>query len=837
MTIGFPPRHVPFGLPGSLGATLAALLLLAWPTYGSAVGIDVSTPGLAPLKAYWPRGATLTEDQMLRMQGENLTGANVILVIRVDDHLSTSYASRLNVEQVIPPGPFNLAVQVAGQKTASGRTLDHTNIRHLALFTGKGTDKLRFDHLEFETPEQLPAGAYGWDLGPEGTALWPGFKKLTPASPELAGAKLRGLNRPSGDALIRDGIQGIRTIRLPLPAGDWKITLWTRDQGEWEYLPHPLQRRITAQGRTVWEQSLNAGQWIERVYLAGRNREAVADGDAWETIGQRRSGEIRFRAEVIDGTLNLELAGDKPAATFLSGILAEPMRDGPSVADQVAGQRAEWFRETWRSPDSEIRIARGFEILPLATRSAGAWPGTLPKAAPVGITSGKGQWVNLDFMVASPISSSKPKVSVNAGGPKGKPFPVQTRFGHWRFQREDGASTLLVARADHLRGDLEGMRLRSGVPRRVNLRVWVPPDTPAGEYVGALNIHTGILEASQTFTIRVLDARLPEPDRPVGVYLDAPPHLVWFPEYRDARLQQQACDMQLLHELGLTGIAPPMVTPDARGRQEFLGDLQRARDAGFNTPAFAYAPVKRLVRGLGEQKAAEVLLEIESEILARNLIPPIWAIADEPGAPHNHQKNPLELARTLRAEFPKIRLAGQLNRPRDRKYLDAFDTVLINHGFGADLATVSKLKKRGLETWLYNIPRMRLAAGFFNWRTGAQGYLQWHGRMPTADPFDPTDGREDDFQFLYPAKTVCAANPDLDGRLLQITEGITDLRWLLWLESKAPSDPNAQWILEILRDRIPTDWKSLKTLPDEAADEWRAMIQSLARKLDSRQDD
>lgn len=813
---------------------LAALLVLAWPPPVFAVDIDVSTPGLAPLKAYWPRGAALTEDQMLRVKGENLTGTNVILVIRIDDNKSSSYASRLNLEQVIPPGPFNLAVQVAGQKTASGRPLDHTNIRHLALFTGKGTDKLRFDHLEFEEPEQLPAGATGWDLGPDGAALWPGFRKLTPESPELAGAKLRALNRASGDALIRDGIQGIRSIRLPLPDGNWKITLWTRDQGEWEYLPHPLQRRIKAQGKTVWEQLLNAEQWIDQIYLAGRNREAIADGDVWATIGQRRSGEIRFQAEASDGGLSIELAGDKPAATFLAGILAEPIGDGPSVADQVADKRAEWFRDTWRSPDSKVRIARGFEIIPVATRSAGAWPEALPEPVPAQIISGKGQWVNLDFLLASPVSSSQPEISVDAGGPEASPFPVQTRFGHWRFQREDGASTLLVARADHLRGDLEHLRLRSGVPRRLNVRIWIPPDTPAGDYVGTLKIHTGILETSQTFTVRVLAAELPAPDRPIGVYLDAPPHLVWFPEYREARLRQQTCDMELLNELGLTGIAPPMVTPDARGRQEFLGDLQRARDAGFTSPAFAYAPVKRLVRGLGEQKAAETLLEIEGEILARSLTSPIWAIADEPGAPHNHQKNPLELAKTLRGAFPNIRLAGQLNRPRDRKYLEAFDTVLINHGFGADLATVTKLKKRGLETWFYNIPRMRLAAGFFNWRTGAQGYLQWHGRMPTADPFDPTDGREDDFQFLYPAETICADTPDLDGRLLQITEGITDLRWLLWLEHEARSDPNAQWVLEILRDRIPTDWESLKALPPEAAGQWRAMIQSHAGKLDAR---
>ena len=67
-------------------------------------------------------------------------------------------------------------------------------------------------------------------------------------------------------------------------------------------------------------------------------------------------------------------------------------------------------------------------------------------------------------------------------------------------------------------------------------------------------------------------------------------------------------------------------------------------------------------------------------------------------------------------------------------------------------------------------------AGFNLWRSGAKGYLQWHARMPTADPFDPSDGREDDVQFLLPHIVPCPEIQDVDRGLFELAEGIVDLR-------------------------------------------------------------
>ncbi|TMO20768.1 hypothetical protein CWC28_21840, partial [Pseudoalteromonas sp. S4492] len=115
--------------------------------------------------------------------------------------------------------------------------------------------------------------------------------------------------------------------------------------------------------------------------------------------------------------------------------------------------------------------------------------------------------------------------------------------------------------------------------------------------------------------------------------------------------------------------------------------------------------------------------------------------------------------------------------------------------------------KNNRNVWLYNMPNPRLAAGFFLWKSGADGYLHWHGRMPTADPFDPTDGREGDVIYMYPWVGSCPSTMTIHQRLLTLQEAVTDLRWMLWLEAEAAVDSKAQELVEQISRKIPGHWK------------------------------
>ena len=208
---------------------------------------------------------------------------------------------------------------------------------------------------------------------------------------------------------------------------------------------------------------------------------------------------------------------------------------------------------------------------------------------------------------------------------------------------------------------------------------------------------------------------------------------------------------------------------------------------------------------------------------------PVWSIADEPGNPDQTPDGLANLAALLRAGAPGVRLGGQFNDPRDLKFANVVDVALINQGYGVDAGQIARLRGLGRDVWLYNTGQPRFTAGLWLWATGASRYLQWHARMPTADPFDPTDGREGDVQIFPPAPTVCPARPDVHVDLLEMAEGLVDQRWLAWLDGRA--EPSARALARRIRAEIPADWDGAAKDGVTRARAAREAIIALAREL------
>ncbi|MGL5265536.1 MAG: hypothetical protein ACRC9E_04780, partial [Plesiomonas shigelloides] len=326
-------------------------------------------------------------------------------------------------------------------------------------------------------------------------------------------------------------------------------------------------------------------------------------------------------------------------------------------------------------------------------------------------------------------------------------LPTELRWGQWHWVREPAQGHQLHASASYLRTDLDSVPLTPASPRYLHLVISVPEGTPAGDYQATLQLQIGEQRYTYPLQIQVLALQLPDVPIPVGVYLDAAPHLNWFDAEQATR--QSACDLRWLANIGLSIPAPALATPDDQNTARFERDLRAAMQSNRYLPLLAYTPLKRLRDNLGNKAAIMHIAEVEREnpqVLA-------WSLADE--ADSGQIPNLLSFALELRARVPDIQLAGQLNHPSQTALLPALSLVLINDGFGASAHNIAQWQKEGKKVWLYNLGASRLAAGFYLWRSGAQGYLQWHARMPTADPLNPVDGREADFQFLYPPLNVC----------------------------------------------------------------------------------
>ena len=186
------------------------------------------------------------------------------------------------------------------------------------------------------------------------------------------------------------------------------------------------------------------------------------------------------------------------------------------------------------------------------------------------------------------------------------------------------------------------------------------------------------------------------------------------------------------------------------------------------------------------------------------------------------------------------KVAGHLNNPNQKTLIKELDLILINHGFGINKAEVEEIHRMktpnsstSKQVWLYNMPDFRLAAGAFLWHSNADAYVQWHGRMPTANPYDPTDGREADYQFFYPQPTACMASPDVDKALFELAMGQYELRWYGWLEQQAEQmkHPKAKTLKAKIERALGDDWQQAQKISHFKLDQWREQIITLAQTL------
>jgi len=724
----------------------------------------------------------------LVLRGENRGTAPALLVLRVDDRPGAPYHDRANVERLVPPGPFTLRLRLPLLTTPRGRAIEPAALR-LAIADARDSG-MRLSALTIEGAPELPQGVQGWSFAPEGSAPLSGMASVATNAPGLSGINPRHVRRPGEDPILARGMVGVTRFATALPAGEWNITLWTEDAGEWETLPAVLEQRIRINGRDVVLFRRSQEEWAMQRYFAGREIEATES--PWPALGDRRGGRVEARIRLAPGEdLVVELAGHPQAATHLAALLAEPGTEGRAAMEALREAR---FAESW----------------PVLRRPSAQTSARLTLAGPGETLAAPGSVVALRFTATGPAQTLTPEWSW-----RGEALPLRALWGQWRWRRPAPETPGLVLSAAHLRADAERVPVPANLPREITALVTIPPGTPPGER--RLHLKAGGAMAEARLTI--LPVTRPAPGQRVGVFLDIAPHLA-----RAHAAHQAACDLETLRGLGLDLIAPPLATPP--DLEALLADLHAAASR-FAAPIIAYAPLRRLEMHLGPRDAAAALVAAERAIAAAGLPQPVWVVADEPsGAGMVDRVRALVLA--LREAGSEARLAGHLNDPSDAALLPLLHLATVNQRYGADATDIVRMRAGGVRPFLYNMPRLRLAAGFYLWRSGAEGLVQWHGRMPTADAFDPTDGREGDVQFLWPTPGLCSP-PDLDADLLEILAGQEDLRWLAWLET-APGEEAAA-LRRRLRREVPATWRGVMALPPEAAASWQNAITALARQL------
>ncbi len=780
------------------------------PIYADEVLVDEEQS--LPFKFFFGADRILAGTELL-LSGKNHSNKQQLLAFRLDNASSNNYRNRVNQEYSLPPGEFSLSIPLTGLKTSGGHLLRQP-YGELFLFTTRQNSGLTLHEVKITLPDILPDNTLALDFGHKDSAVFPGFQQILQDDPRLTG-KLLPRFRKSGDALVRDGIEGIEAVTLAWPNGRWKLSLWTEDQGDWEYLPHYLSRRVNVEGHHLVDEQWTVDQWIQKKYFAGIRKEAGIDADLWQLTGERRSGLIQKVIKIVDGTLSLTIDGNS-AARYLSALVLEPVNG--EFSSQIQQQRKQRFTSQWPVSKPDYGLPSELTLEDVSDQIKNSQTGAYPAA--------KNTRLNLVFEINSPADDSKPVVAISAPSTKdGHKLQVETRYGHWRYERPYPYATSLVLADSFLRSDLDQLTLSNQLPRRVHLQVNIPENAASGSYKGSIQLFSNGQLILKEYTIQVLPFTLPKLDAPIGLYLEPAPYYDWFSHLKKDKPAVYACDLSLLAAHGFSTVAPALATPNSEvNRHIFIQQLHELNKFEFKHSILAYAPFKRLLEN-GHQNTFTSLLKLKEMMAGKSLPKVYWSIFDEPV--EDRFASIAQSAIMLHNPNLAFKTAGHLNHPKQYEISNAADLLLINHGYGVNENSIGMLQK-GSRVWLYNMPVPRLAAGIFLWNSAAEGYLQWHGRAPTADMFDPTDGREGDVVYIYPWHSDCPGTISVHRRFLDLHEATMDYRWLQWLENTSEDSTKAKKLLELIRKAIPKNWKNAEAMSLDRVMDIRRQIIELA---------
>jgi len=760
----------------------------------------------------------LNQQDILVIKGVNPNSSPQLLVIRIDDKSSHDYYSRANLERKVPAGEFVLRISALGLKKENKEPLDISQLRKLFVFSGGPRPKtsIEISSISIEKTQPFSDVVHAYDFGGQQSGVLEGAIQVTlavnkqPNSAIQLFGQMREVDRPGPDPWIRDGIAGIEELRMPLDKGFWRIVIFREDIGEWENLPRQMDLRLSLNGiEQPWKQPIkSASQWYQQQYLKFYHQ--VAKEDPWQDIVSHRGLVQSYDFEQLSEQLSLQLLGDSPQNRFISGIILQKLEDGVYQStnnglDLVNARREKYFRQHWLIEDKKLSIGRNNNNNIQSLRLA----------------QGEGQLIEFDIQLKGESIPEWQSTFTDMGGY----LEVRKALPRWRRQ---GSGLHIIKRFSHLTA-LKKSKLTKG-NYRISIWLQAGGEQAAGQYDFKLvfkSKNTEIIE-QLAVNIEVLDLVLPMNKQKVGIYLDHSPHLTFFKQWESLQLAQVYCDLNYLDRLNLRALAPPLVTPTENNIQIWQQELALYYEFYGATDLLAYTPYKRL-KEIFPQDALQQRMDTLS--VEKQPGPNIyWSIADENLAPNSVVEQD---AQQLHSANQFAKTAGHLNNKSQKALIDYLDLVLINHGFGVDADEIYRIKntksKNNKRIWLYNMPNRRLAAGAFLWRSHADGYVQWHGRMPTANPYDPTDGREADYQFFYPQPRACEALPDVDRGLFELAMGQYELRWLIWLEQQ--KEEQAVLLKESIEHHLGQTWQqAVKTTPSQL-DNWFKQIINLAQSL------
>jgi len=789
----------------------------------------------------------------------------------------STYWNRHNAEYTLKPGANTISLPVNGlYRGESGSranelksNIDPTQIIRFDFGltnNAKGQKAVLYiDNMRLSR-ENVPAGVWAFDFGPESQVVCPGFTPISWNTVAGKNGAKAGLSRPrSSNNRARDDGYPTRLYQdfiemgeengefiAELPNGDYNVWVVYDDCGYWggEATRH-TKRSIDAEGREMYVD--NRGEAGPSDYLFRfENVEPKLGDSIWDLYVKDLFKPVRFKTTVNDGKLNLVFHADAPWSSKVAAVVvyAETTKAAAEkwVADVELLNRKEFesravFMGQKPNPLTPPKdaVAKGYWVgypsleQDIAMVDApGAPDGKLAR------TAVRKQHISYTFAIRplKDFGASETKLSASAlKGPAGS-IPatnVDLRYVQYATQRGFGNIAYTIAPELLCKVDGAQLKLSADFTRQFWITVEVPADAKPGAYVGEVTLTAGALNLKLPLTVDVLDFDLDEPDFDMGYFgLAVPSGLTAEREknaYRDLFTILKAGGMNTysggpsLKFKGFGADGKPQL--DFAQCDEFF---KAAREAGFTRTVHAYqgpAMVSGLHDGyqIGEtgrgwaQKTGKPFTEVlkivwgavQEHAQANNWPPVLYYMTDEPRTIDQANKE-LELMKAYRQAVPFVKIGGGYSvgwgdGEVEKRVQDIFRTLPASSLNIHKQKDMDVAKEQGSEVYIYNQGVTRYSFAQYQWaemRKGVKGRIQWHLLALHGYQFYALDAREPDTAMInWGHKEII---PTI--RFHRCREGSNDFRYAVTLWNLAekkknlPTSQAAQTWLESVSQKI-----------------------------------
>ena len=222
----------------------------------------------------------LTPEDVLHVEGVLEGGAPATVALRIDDGRSADYDTRVNREDTVQPGPFQLAYRLSEQATRAGRKLDLHDVRRVILFALEAGTPVRLTRFEIVRPAAQAADAAS--AVPSGPPSLPSAREPMPGRDlQLAWEPARPFEIGAGDEIRIEGrVDGRQPAVLVVRVDDDRSTdARSRFSAEHKLAPGPFKIAVRGSELRAGDgRALNLRSLRRLMVYATANGEAVRIG-------------------------------------------------------------------------------------------------------------------------------------------------------------------------------------------------------------------------------------------------------------------------------------------------------------------------------------------------------------------------------------------------------------------------------------------------------------------------------------------------------------------------------------------------------------------------------